>query len=192
MLPSGSSAQASGSAASEGPRISRKAIWGAVWSPFFFIAVPMFFVAFAVRTTEEATGSSNIVFSALMWALAAIGLTAPIGTTALGLMAISEIRHSAGKTIGLPLALADALFYPIVLLDALIIGGCAMFATLAVKLLAQFSGNANVASGSPNLILLGALGLIIVVPLDYWIVRLAWRAANKPIASSPTESATRT
>ena len=40
-------------------------------------------------------------------------------------MAISDIRHSEGRLIGLPLAVADALLYPLLIVDLLVVVLCA-------------------------------------------------------------------
>jgi hypothetical protein len=50
----------------------------------------------------------------------ALGLIPPFVTTILGLVAIAQIRASRGRLYGLPLAVADAVLYPLILLDLLI------------------------------------------------------------------------
>ena len=52
------------------------------------------------------------------------GITAPFGTTILGVVALSDIRHSQGRITGLPLAVFDALFYPLLLLDRAAVCRC--------------------------------------------------------------------
>ena len=49
------------------------------------------------------------------------GITAPFGATILGAVSISQIRHSAGRLYGLGLALFDALLFPLLLLDWVIV-----------------------------------------------------------------------
>lgn len=123
----------------------------------------------AIRSKNIACGVSAVSapaaawtpVSAITWLLAAVGFTAPIGTTALGLTAISEIRHSRGKLVGLPLALAD----------------------VALTLINRAIGNSSASLSPLELLLLGLVGLIIALPLDYWIVRKAWRAASKPVSA---------
>src|SRR6185436_13401122 len=56
--------------------------------------------------------------------LAIVGAAAPLGTTILGALAIGHIKRSGGRIIGLPLAVADALFFPLL----------AVFAGIAVPL----------------------------------------------------------
>ena len=50
-----------------------------------------------------------------------LGFSSVFGTTILGFVAISHIRHSAGRLYGMGLALFDALLYPLLVLDAAII-----------------------------------------------------------------------
>jgi hypothetical protein len=50
-----------------------------------------------------------------------LGVSAPFGTTILGVIAINDIRRSRGHVTGLGLALADALLFPLLAVDALIV-----------------------------------------------------------------------
>lgn len=101
-----------------------------------------------------------------------IGLAAPFGTTILGLVAISNIRHSNGRLTGLPLAVADAILFPLLLLDILV--GIAVF-----YLLSTIYG-----SVSTGLALL--LSLIAGVILDIVIARACWKRASRGIEITPT------
>jgi len=53
--------------------------------------------------------------------LGLLGLSAPFGTTILGIVAISHIRRSAGRIYGMGLALFDAVLFPLILLAGLIV-----------------------------------------------------------------------
>jgi hypothetical protein len=68
--------------------------------------------------------------------LALLGLTAPFGTTILGIVAIAHIRHAGGRLYGMGLALFDALLFPLLLLNALFLRMCiiqwGLTATLAL------------------------------------------------------------
>ena len=163
------------------PRLSRKAIAGALWSAFF-LAVPLLWLTFATSPRGTSHGPSSIL-QIVLWLLAAIGLTAPVATTAFGVAAISEIRHSAGGIIGLPLALADALLFPLLLLDALIMACCGLLVGIVLSFAARVLGNGPGGLGAFELLLLGGFGLVIALPLDFWIVRRAWRAASKPLSA---------
>ena len=132
------------------PRFSRKAILGAAWAAVFFAAIlPFVFVpntndahpltrgsqgSPVDSTTEPHRGWGIDAESALrgpqwwkmvlIFMLLPLGATAPFGTTILGAVSVSEIRHSRGQLIGLPLALADQLLFPLLLLDVLICFAC--------------------------------------------------------------------
>ena len=104
------------------PRMSRVAVAGALWAIAFFSCVPLYFVAReAVPANDLEIGGGLSLwsrFSAAWFVFARFllfaGVTAPIGTTLLGLVSISQIRHSGGRLVGLPLAIADTLVFPIV------------------------------------------------------------------------------
>ncbi|HIF01548.1 MAG TPA: hypothetical protein EYG03_09465 [Planctomycetes bacterium] len=102
-------------------RFSRKAIVAACLMPLFFI-----FVVFFLQTSGPQ--SSNLAGeTAPLFAIGLIGLPgllAPFITTILGFVAVSDIRRSNGRLVGLGLAFADAAFFPFLLLDALIFGAC--------------------------------------------------------------------
>ncbi|HOF17998.1 MAG TPA: hypothetical protein PK082_03750, partial [Phycisphaerae bacterium] len=99
-----------------------------------------------------------------------IAAAAPVGTTICGVVAVSRIRRSDGRLYGLGLALADSLLFPLLVLDG-IIGFC------LVALVQVLTG------ARLNL----AAGIVLTIPLcalvDFFIVRWAWRAANRPIGT---------
>ena len=128
-------------------------------------------------------------FSAWAWILVLtvlpIGLISPFGTTILGVMAISNIRHSEGRLIGLPLAVADALLYPLLIVDLLVVVLCA--AGLPVLLT---TATAIVGLNLPSFTRLAVLGVGIpaCVLLDVLIVRFVWRkctAGSVPLQKLP-------
>ena len=91
----------------------------------------------------------------LLAPLALIGLSALFGTTILGLVAISHIRHSAGRLYGMGLAVFDAVLFPLLLLDALLV----------------FVGVTWAHIGMPE-------GLILGLIADVAVVVLVWRRAQ--------------
>jgi serine/threonine protein kinase/signal peptidase I len=99
-------------------RLSRTAIVGACWAPFFFIA----FVAMKTSYKVEAGHYNGPSWwqIALMVTLLPLGVTAPFGTTILGWIAVSQIRRSAGKLYGLGLALFDGLLFPLLGITGLV------------------------------------------------------------------------
>jgi hypothetical protein len=103
----------------------------------------------------------------------------PIATTILGIAAIRDIRYSNGRIIGLPLALADALFFPLLILDGLVL----IFLRAAVHGTSLYLIPERLPSiGHPLIVLAFVLGFLLCAALDYLIVRGAWRAARRPVA----------
>jgi hypothetical protein len=101
----------------------------------------------------------------------------PLVVTLLGWIAVSQIRHSAGKLHGLWLAVFDGLLFPLVVVDGLI--GFLVFGGL--KLVFQ--------GGSPTIFITGILAVLVSAPVDWLIICRVWRAVNKPLdgagASAP-------
>ncbi len=173
-------------------RFSRKAIVGAFWALFFFVS---FYGMFVVRAVErqEATlafpqegGTVNQEarevplppaqdpeaprwLIALSFILLALGGSGPIGTTVLGAMAVSNIRHSQGRIYGMPLALADALFFPLIVLDGLIYA----FWYLLLSSLYFIDPNRYVPLSL-------AMTILTALILNSIIVIKAWKAASTP------------
>jgi hypothetical protein len=152
-------------------RFSRTAIVGAFWAPLFFIAfVPMFTVYSVPAGQFHGPAWWQYL---LMFTLLPLGLAAPFGTTILGSVALTQIRHSAGKLYGLGLALFDVLLFPLLALDALI-GG---FWLLLFRAFAGSTG--GYLQPTPVNVFLATLVAAIII--DIMIIRWAWRAANKPV-----------
>jgi len=147
------------------PRFSRTAIVGACWLPFLFLgAIAPMFLVLPVR------GIGDVL--ALLVIL--LGLVSPFGATILGWIAVSQIRRSAGKLYGLWLAVFDGLLFPLLALDALIIGlnvGLVLFAFSQLDVPA-----------STFLFVLGILPSVGVVPVvDFFLIRRVWHAVNQPL-----------
>ena len=106
------------------------------------------------------------------------GLLAPIGTTVMGVVAISSIRHSRGRITGLPLAVADSLFFPMLLL----LGIVTVVVHYTVKTLVAFSDWRPEGVDANNFFgLIIGPSLILTLILGFFIVRATWRAAKKPV-----------
>jgi hypothetical protein len=165
------------------PHFSRTAIVGALWAPLFFIAAALFFTHSTVVAGE--LNSPPPVWQLLLgFTLLPLGLTAPFGTTILGGIAISQIRHSRGRLHGLGLAVFDVLLFPLLVLNALMLVACLMGLRLHTA--------SRVASGSmampPMWVSYWWLGVAvagIIVLVNWLIIRAVWRAANKPVAGDP-------
>jgi predicted Ser/Thr protein kinase len=110
-----------------------------------------------------------------------LGLSAPIGTTILGWIAVRQIRRSAGKLRGMRLAVFDGLFFPLLLL---VVAVGFTFGLLISEL----------EMGSPKTVQVYALALLVCSPLCWFITRCVWRKVNKPVAgphnSEQSKSAT--
>ncbi len=175
--------------ASGTPRFSRLAIAGAVWAAFFLVAVGFVF-SVHVSMDELHQGAEPPPVPPLQEVLYAIGgllafvvfvsgITAPFGTTILGAVSISQIRHSAGRLHGLGLALFDALLFPLLLLDWVIV----MLPAAGIWLFLNTKG-VPAARGAPptawklGVLVVTVLAILLVLGIDYLIVRWAWRRST--------------
>jgi hypothetical protein len=165
--------------ASTRPYFSRKAIVGAAWAPFCIIAVAGFFFTFASPTSSGGPPAAVFVLGGLLMLL---GISAPIGTTVLGLQAVRDVRHSCGLITGLPLALADALFFPLLLLDALIVAVCGGLLVLVVMAVVRVLGLSAGLGWGEILLIAVPFGLLVSLAVDGLIVWKAWKAANQPVS----------
>jgi len=109
-----------------------------------------------------------------------LAVSSVFGTTILGFVAISHIRHSAGRLYGMGLALFDALIFTLLALDAAIIACSWLVFRIPVVL------------PLPGVFRLGFALLVagvICIVIDFFIVRWAWRKANKGLVPVQTGSA---
>jgi hypothetical protein len=90
-----------------------------------------------------------------------VGLTAPVGVTVLGLMAARRIRRVGSHEYGLPLALIETFFFPILFANLALIG------VLAV-------------SREVGLVLLAAL---VIITANIGLARYAWRRFGRQVLS---------
>jgi hypothetical protein len=110
----------------------------------------------------------------LMITLFLSGVTAPFGTTILGYVALSQIRRSAGRIHGLGLALFDALFFPLLVVDSLVF----LFLFVAASPIAYWLRGPlppNTVYGIWAIAAFVAVAGLASVALDFFIVRKAWR-----------------
>jgi hypothetical protein len=109
-------------------------------------------------------------FGILIFApLGLLGLSAPFGTTILGLVAIGHIRRSGGRIYGMGLAVFDALLFPLLVLDGLMV-------LCAALLHDDLTGSLAWAV---------VVGLVLAVVADVVIAWLVWRA----LRGTPGEAA---
>lgn len=182
-------------------KLSKCALAGAIWAPFvlalIFVAIATIVPAYTVRQAtpgEALTGMGFFQIIALCIAavFALVGFSAPFGTTILGVVAIGQIRRSAGKLYGLPLAVFDALLFPLLFVNLMLL---ALGFAVAYEILSWLLANAPNAKLSLLAPLL--LDLLVVGPLciwlDWWIVRAVWRYVtgyeppSKPMVAKPLQ-----
>ena len=166
------------------PRLSRTAVAGAVCAPWFFLAALAWV---PVARVTLATGSSPLgsIPSGPAWwqvvliiALSLAGVIAPFGTTILGYVALSQIRHSTGRLYGLGLALFDALLFPLLVVDCLVF----LFMSVAASPIAYWLRDPippNTVYGMWAITAFVAVAGLASVVLDFFIVRKAWRFLSR-------------
>jgi predicted Ser/Thr protein kinase len=147
------------------PRLSKTALAGSIWAgPFFLVIVVSLCVIILWMTL-----SLSLLFPLLSPFLLLL-LAAPICVTILGYVALKQIRRSSGLLYGLELALFDLLAFPLLALDAVIVG----LGIVAVRASTGGLGGAV------------AFFLIVVacVAVDVLVVRWGWRTVNQPPAGA--------
>jgi serine/threonine protein kinase len=165
----------------ESARFSKTAIVGAAWAPFFFVVVLMMMTFLTPVSVPEGAQPPGMEWwqALLVFVVLPLGVLAPFGTTILGVISLSQIRHSAGRLYGLGLALFDTLLFPLLTLDA-ILGGCIYYVlTLLVPGTNSANNSIHAVVIDPWAVLL--LTIIVSLAVDIPIVLKAWRAVCKPI-----------
>jgi len=148
--------------------MSRKAIYGSIALPFGFLLI-LLFLPVSIQIIERVDGRVVSAASPTVWQWIArftilpAGIISPFISTALGLMAISEIRASKGRIIGMPLAVFVSLFYPIIVLDGLLF----MLATALFGM-------------KPWWNIVAPLVILVILLLDFLIIRQVWKTTSKP------------
>lgn len=139
-------------------RISKFALIGMIILPFgLFLA--FLFIPVSARTSPA---SSSIWQNILSFTLLPLSVISPFASTILGILGIADIRKSREKIYGMPLAVFVSLFYPIIILDILLI-------VIGWLVFGEIEGW--------EIIPLVWFTLILVI--DYFIVRFVWRAATR-------------
>ena len=151
------------------PKVSRTAILGAVLLPFGILMaiVSLMPVSSATFSAVDGVTTSNLPGTTwwqwlLRLTILPLGIISPFATTILGFISISQIRASKGKLVGKPLALIDALFYPILAFDGLLI------AFLFVMIAAIPDGYLALTEG------LTMLSFMLVIIINVVICVIAW------------------
>jgi hypothetical protein len=149
---------------SEPPRLCRRALRSVLLTPLALIGLGVVLLVarhFAMRNAPGVQVGFGWLTLFFIPALVAIG------TTALGLKALSEIRASRGRLCGLPLALTGALLWPLALLTLVVVLGVrGLFAALIDDLTRT------------QLSAITWTGLVVALAVDYFLVLKAWRAVK--------------
>jgi hypothetical protein len=138
-------------------KLSPLAIGGLILLPFGFLLVIFIPPGFDALNSLVSRWSSSIRY--LLLALASL---APIGSTILGFLSTRQIKHSRGDLYGMPLAVGITLFYPIIVLTLLLF-------------ILGFSTLGTISQSS----LVPLVWFFLVMIIDYWLVRIAWRRFNR-------------
>jgi hypothetical protein len=122
----------------------------------------------------------------LMYTLVPLGLASPFGTTILGAIALTQIRHSRGRLSGLWLALCDVLFYPLLAADAVI-------AYLLLVAVPDWIFMPMIRSFSNTQLMLVKLFLVLstvvlILVIDVLVIFFASRAARTPVGIKSHQS----
>ena len=171
-------------------KLSRTAIVGAAWAPFFFIVAVLSLMVFEVHTGGKPPETTWWQW-VLRFTVLPVGGLAPFVTTILGMISISQIRHSMGRLYGLGLALADAMLFPLLALDALIWVFFWAFTSSSGKpgsgsLLVAFT---PLADFIPGRIAIGPIAVLVALVVDFLLVRWVWRALNASTSGPASPSA---
>ena len=152
---------------------SRKAIIGLCWIPFVFFILLMFYELQAPAGQEQRGPA--------WWQMALgvltlpLGFTAPFGATLLGWWAVGDIRRSRGRIAGLPLALFDGLFFPLLALDVFIYAACIKGALLVQALRPDIAGERWWGVFAA---LFPFIAVAVCLLVDFLIIRRVWRAVR--------------
>ncbi len=138
--------------------VSRPAIIGVLILPFGF-ALVLLFIPLVRSTNLDPPSTWQIM---LRYSLLPLSVIAPFASTILGFISISQIRKSNGKIYGLPLAVFVSLFYPIIILDLILI-------VVGWTFLGRLEG----------LSIIPLAWLFAILLIDYLIIRFTWQWVNK-------------
>jgi len=139
-----------GCAAESRPRFAKLPIIAACLAPFGFIMI--------------LSGMSNGMnpwppsASWIWYIVLPLGVASPFAVTVLGFLSISKIRASKGRLIGMPLAVAATILYPIVISNAAL---ASAFAPMGHRALAIF--------------------IVIMIPCDIALAIYVRRRATRPL-----------
>lgn len=158
-----------GIAVTQGPRFCKYPIVGAVFASLSLILGILLWVC------NGAAEEPPTLLKYIMYATLVPGLAAPVVTTALGLVGVSAIRASRGRLIGMPLAVAMSLLYPLTGLTAMLTFGVGHSARI-------FAPGLDMPRMHNLVTAAACLGLVVAVVVDIFIISRVWRWASRPVA----------
>lgn len=154
-------------------RFSRKAIIGACWAPFFFLAFALMFITYPVTVAEGGPARPAVWLQWLLILTVLIpGAVAPFGTTILGWVAVSEIKRARGRIGGLPMAIFDGLLFPLLTLD--------VFLYLALASVFDWAKSGSTASFFRDLpfgVVVSGISAVCLF-VDFLIIGKVWQAVR--------------
>jgi len=143
------------------PRYSKVAVAGVIWGA----------LGFSLLIAPIGGAPAIIALPFLLFAFMGMG-----GMTALGLIAIAQIRGSNGRLTGLRLATFDALAFPLLVVNGLLL----ILLTVPMRM-------ASGLSFTEAMIILTGIGLPVCVVLDFLAARFVWQRVTRGL---PNERAT--
>ena len=148
-------------------RLSLTALAGALWAPLFFIMLLLSSVQLEVKPGQ----APPIWQRPVQLVVIPLGWAAPFATTVLGLLALGNIQRSHGAQYGLSVALFDAMFFPLLLVDFLVFW-------LSWQIANAIGAPDMMGQAATNLIFHQAIPTVLCVLGDYYLVNRAWAAVQ--------------
>ena len=152
--------------------LARNAVWGALWTLVFAGEWVWAYTPPGWVLTQALRG----VFGSTLVGLAqgllmVVAFAAPVGVTALGWLAVRDIRRSAGRLCGLGLALMDAVLFPLLGVNAWL-----------VWLISRVANQLGWAPGTGST---GAPGIVLALILDVLLIAWLWHRVKQPLPAPP-------
>jgi hypothetical protein len=145
------------------------ALVGVAWASLFFLMLIL--SALRGESLNLPEVRPPLWHAILDYVIQPLAWLAPLATTVLGLLGIARIQKSGGTLYGLSLALFDAMFFPLLLVDFLILWLCRQGAAALIQ--------QDVMSPAVAGAILGQVIPIVAIILgDYYLVTRAWAATR--------------
>jgi hypothetical protein len=163
-------------------RLSRTATAGAAWAGLFVVNCLVGYTppGWALIGLLRNSIGNALTGLLLVGPLAVLGFAAPLGATALGMVALRQIRQSRGTLYGVGLSVFDVLLFPLIALNAWLFWLGSNVFSEARRTSSAGSGVAD----APGWVVVG-LGFL-ALALTGILIRTVWRAANKYVNAPPS------